>query len=113
MKTDRTANLRTNIVGFGGFDSSIILIIGGGIPRPIGNFPESLSQAILVINRGGTEPGCRLAGVRINTEHGFEIMKTDRIILIIIQLLIIVIQIRVTTMITTIIIIIMIIITIT
>ena len=32
---------------FRGFDSSIILDLRGGIPRPIGNFPESLSQAIL------------------------------------------------------------------
>ena len=29
------------------FDSSRILNIRGGIPRPIGDFPESLSQAIL------------------------------------------------------------------
>ena len=29
-------NLPTNIVGFRGFDSSIILILRGGIPRPIG-----------------------------------------------------------------------------
>ena len=43
-----TANPRTNIVGFRGSDSSIILILRGGIPRPKGNFPESLSQAILV-----------------------------------------------------------------
>ena len=43
-----TANLRTtNIMDFGGFDSSIIVIVRGGIPRPIGNLPESLSQAIL------------------------------------------------------------------
>ena len=43
------ANLPTNIVDFRGFDSSlIILILRGGIPRPIGDFPESLSQAILV-----------------------------------------------------------------
>ena len=33
---------------FRGFDSSIISNLGGGIPRPIGNFPESLAQAILV-----------------------------------------------------------------
>ena len=33
---------------FRGFDSSIILILRGGIPRPIGDFPESLSQAMLV-----------------------------------------------------------------
>ena len=42
-----TANLRTKIVDFRGFDSSIILILRGGIPRPMGSFPESLSQAIL------------------------------------------------------------------
>ena len=33
---------------FGGFDSSMILILRGGIPRPTADFPESLSQAILV-----------------------------------------------------------------
>ena len=43
-----TANLPTNIVDFGGFDSSIILIQRGGIPRPLGDFPESSSQAMLV-----------------------------------------------------------------
>ena len=43
-----TANLPTNIMDFRGFDSSIMLIIRGGIPRPIGDFPKSLSQAILV-----------------------------------------------------------------
>ena len=43
-----TANLRTNIMDSRGFDSSIILIRRGGIPRPNGNFPEILSQAILV-----------------------------------------------------------------
>ena len=42
-----TANLRTNIMDFRGFDSSIILSFRAGIPRPIGNSPESLSQAIL------------------------------------------------------------------
>ena len=43
-----TANLRTKIPDFRGFDSSIIFILRGGIPRPIGTLPESLSQAILV-----------------------------------------------------------------
>ena len=43
-----TANLRTNIMDFRGFDSSLILILRGGIPRPIGNFLEALSRAILV-----------------------------------------------------------------
>ena len=33
---------------FRGFDSSIILMLRGGVPRPIGNFPESLTQTILV-----------------------------------------------------------------
>ena len=43
-----TTNLPTKIMDFRGFDSSIIFILRGGIPRPIGNFPESLGQAILV-----------------------------------------------------------------
>ena len=42
-----TANLRTEILDFRGFDSSIILIVRGGIGGPLGNFPEVLSQAIL------------------------------------------------------------------
>ena len=42
-----TPNLPTNIAGFRGFDS-VILILRGGIPRPIGNLQESLSQAILI-----------------------------------------------------------------
>ena len=45
----------------GGFDSSIILIQRGGIPRPIGDFPDSLSQAMLVgvmlVGRLGVIPG--------------------------------------------------------
>ena len=43
-----SANLRTNIMEFRGFDSSVILILRGLIPRPIGDFPEDLSQAMLV-----------------------------------------------------------------
>ena len=43
-----TANLRTKILDFRGFDSSRILILRGGIPRPTGNFPETWSQQILV-----------------------------------------------------------------
>ena len=42
-----TANLPTNIMEFRGFDSSITLILRSGILMSIGNFPESLSQAIL------------------------------------------------------------------
>ena len=43
-----TANLPTNMMDFRGLDSSIILSLRGGIPRPIGNFPESATQAMLV-----------------------------------------------------------------
>ena len=32
-----TANPRTNIMDFRGYDSSIILIVRGGIPRPTGS----------------------------------------------------------------------------
>ena len=35
-------------LGFRGFDSNIIFILRGGIPRPVGDFSESLSQGILV-----------------------------------------------------------------
>ena len=47
--TPGAANLRTKILDLIGFDSSIIFSLRGGIPRPIGNFMESLSQAILVV----------------------------------------------------------------
>ena len=43
-----SANLPTNIVDFRGLDSSIMLYQRGGIPMSIGDFPESLSQAMLV-----------------------------------------------------------------
>ena len=43
-----TANPPTNIVHFTGFNSSIISNLRGGIPRPMGNFPERLSPAMLV-----------------------------------------------------------------
>ena len=56
-----TANLRTNITYFRGFDSSIILILRAGISRPKGNFPENLSRAILV----GTILGGRLGVPRV------------------------------------------------
>ena len=40
-----TANLRTMIMHFRGFDSSIILILRGGIPRPIGNSPGEFESS--------------------------------------------------------------------
>ena len=48
LHVSATANLRTTILDFRGFDSSGILILRGGIPRSIGNFPECSSQGILV-----------------------------------------------------------------
>ena len=44
----RTATLRTQIMDFRGFGSSGSVSLRGGILRPIGDFPESLSQSILV-----------------------------------------------------------------
>ena len=43
-----TANLPTNIMDFRGFDPSIIIVLMGGILTSKGDFPESLSQAMLV-----------------------------------------------------------------
>ena len=42
------ANRHTKILDVRGFYSNIIFILRGGIPMPIGDFPETLSQAILV-----------------------------------------------------------------
>ena len=64
LKTDRT-----NIVDFRGFDSSIILIPRGGIPRPIADFPESLSQAMLVGCNVSREIGRRLPGPLAHHRH--------------------------------------------
>ena len=36
------------MMDFRGFDSSIILILRGGIPRPMGDFSENLTRTILV-----------------------------------------------------------------
>ena len=43
-----TANLRAKILDFGGFDSSRIFSLRGGILMSIGNSPEVSSQRILV-----------------------------------------------------------------
>ena len=42
-----TANLLTKILDFRGLDSSIILILRGGILMSVWNFPESLSQILV------------------------------------------------------------------
>ena len=62
-----TANLPTNTVDCRGFDSSIILNLRGGILRCIGDFPESLSQAMLV----GTMLVGRLGVVRTTSSGGW------------------------------------------
>ena len=41
-----TANLRTNITDFRGFDSSIVLILRGGIIMSVGDITESSSQRV-------------------------------------------------------------------
>ena len=73
LVTVATANLCSKIMDVGGFELSRILILRGGIPRPIGKFPESLSQAILVgivlvgrlgLRRGGFLQRVREPGVR-------------------------------------------------
>ena len=48
LQATATPNLPISIVDFRGFDSSVILILRGGITRSIGDFPESLTQAMLV-----------------------------------------------------------------
>ena len=54
-----TANIRTKILEFRGFDSSRISILRGGILMSIGDLPESSSQAILagiiLVGRLGVE----------------------------------------------------------
>ena len=54
------ANLRTKILDFKWFDPITILNLRGGIPRPIGDFPESLGQrisvGIIVVGRLGVRP---------------------------------------------------------
>ena len=47
-RSTSTANPRTNIMDFRGSDSSIILNLRGGIPRPVGNVLQNLTQAMLV-----------------------------------------------------------------
>ena len=66
-----TANLRTSTdtMDSRGFDSSIISMLRGGIPRSIGNFQESLSQAISV--------GIMLAGRSRVVECGWAMLSDD------------------------------------
>ena len=61
-----TANLRTKILDFRGFDSTRIWILRGGLPRPTGNFLETLSQVILagriLVGRLGVSQGVEFRG---------------------------------------------------
>ena len=63
-----TPNLPTNIVDFRRFDSSVILISTGGIPRLIRDFPEGLSQAIS-------------AGIRLVGRLGVRVFRSSRNVL--------------------------------
>ena len=75
------ANLCAKILDLGGFDSSIIFILRGGIPRPIGNFPDILSPQILVgrfivarlgvLRTAVSRTAVRIHAVRIRTSEGF------------------------------------------
>ena len=70
-----TANLPTNIImDFRGFDSSISLILRGGILVSIGNFPESSSPAMLVglMLVGGLGASHHRAGQKITTDYTFK-----------------------------------------
>ena len=71
-----TANLRSKILDFGGFDSSIILILRRGILMSKGNFPESLSQAILVAIMLGRLGVLSPASGRGRDKRGFHRMAT-------------------------------------
>ena len=62
-----TANLRTKILDFKVFYSSRIFISRGGIPRPTGSFPESLSQQNLSLEILGMETG-RTARPRLHRD---------------------------------------------
>ena len=59
---------------FRGFDSSIILILRGGLPRPIGDFPESSSQAMLVgtmlVGKLGVQPVHIYRGIGVSGYRG-------------------------------------------
>ena len=61
-------NLPTNIMDFRGFDSSIILMLRGGILMSKGDFLESLSQAIfagiMLVGRLGAKGNRRPRGAR-------------------------------------------------
>ena len=59
-----TANLRTKILDFRGFDSSIILRLRGGILMSIGSFPESLVSRNLSRDNLSREIG-GIAGARL------------------------------------------------
>ena len=61
-----TANLPTNTMDVRVFDSSMILIVRGGISRPTGDFPESWTQAMLLgmilVGRLAVAPPLHAAG---------------------------------------------------
>ena len=62
LRQHRTTNLGTKILDFRGFDSSIILIIRGGILVSMGEVLESLSQESSKRNNLSRDIGCPIRG---------------------------------------------------
>ena len=69
-----TADLRTEILDFGGVDSSIILMLRGGILMSVRNFADMLCQRILagiiLVGRLGVVSAASFAGLEeMSREH--------------------------------------------
>ena len=67
LQTYAQSDLPTNIVDFTGLDSSTMLTLRGEIPRPIVDFPETLSRAMsvgtMLVGRLGVSYTLRRRGV--------------------------------------------------
>ena len=68
METRRAADLRPKIPDFRGFDSSRILSLRGGVPRPTGDFPGSVEPANLCLENLSREIG-RSCVSNLPTKH--------------------------------------------
>ena len=76
-----TGNLRTKILDFRGLDSSIILTLRGGIPRPRGKLPERKQSAHLSRDNPSREIGrsrhqmtCQSKALQLNATHSARIL---------------------------------------
>ena len=79
---DEGIGLCTKILDFRGSDSSIISMLRGEIPRPIGDFPEILSQRILVgiilVGRLGVDRDVFETHAGLATDVGSVIKQTEQ-----------------------------------